>query len=128
MTNMSISGSQSPFSMTYGLVSKEVVALAQHQLEILECRFPNYHYILYEWPFYWSRIEIFGGNRPSVASMVLVVSFTPRSIKIAAPPFKVLTLIHDPRRRYHNLAEEINYADPRFTENTLSDILERLAR
>ena len=101
-------------------ISFEIVTLAEQQLEALKRRFPHvstkYH-ILRNHPDvitvdpYYLRVEIteITGRNNRVR---LVVSFLDSSIVIMT---------------YCPLATEvINYADPRFTDDTIADILGRL--
>ena len=100
---------------------KEIWELATHHKEILERRFPNYGYEMYEWD-HWLRIEV------SDRETIFIVAFSLNYLKTATPPFGnveimvPLTLIHT----NPNFTEEISYADPKFTDNFLIDTLVEL--
>ena len=90
-------------------VTKEIWALANHQLDMLGYRFPHYDCILYEsavstWPDFWLYIEVHNGYRT-----VLKASFSADSVRIAP---------------YSEDDIDLNYADPEFTDNVISYVLE----
>ena len=100
--------------MTDGRISKEVWLLAKHHMKILRCKFPefpDYNYGLFEHPKYWLRLQVTTG-RYFDRCPILRVSFSSSSIKIETKPF-----------RLKSLAKIINYADPAFTDDVLSDLL-----
>ena len=121
----------------YPRISKAICLLVEHHKDILKSRFPDYEYKIYECPNDWLRIEI--SDQRIGNGVLLVASFSSSSIKIAnqvvntrlASPSKdklnartglPMTFIHIAP----NFTEEISYADPKFTDDMLSDILEGL--
>ena len=95
-------------------LTEEILDLAKHQLEILERRFPEYKYILYKSKGCWVAVET-GENIE-----ILMVSFFHSHIRIA--PFSFVQLHEHLHRDPFNL----DYADPKFTDDFLSDILREL--
>ena len=112
--------------VTSGRILKEVLALAAHHREILQRRFSSYDYYLYEYPKCRIRFEVWKRGAAHVRGLarrieddradLLIASFSSSDIQIRVPPI------------CPEFTEEISYADPKFTDNTLSDILERLER
>ena len=96
-----------------GHVFQEVLDLAKHHLRILERKFPNYGYALYE-SGSSIRLQVSDGSMFETSTL-LVAFFSSSSISISNH-----LLIH--------AIEEISYADPKFTDDLLSDKLERLGR
>ena len=90
-------------------VSEEVQALAEYHLDILKRRFPDHKHQYHDE--FWVRIEKEG------CSTIFVIVFSEDSVRILTgregeivPP----------------IDETIDYADPRFTDDTLSEIIERV--
>ena len=98
---------------------KEILLIAEQQKEVLERKFPSYKHLIYLIPDCHLRVEHPNGTRLAAphnidsARVILVASFSSSSIEIAynssKPPW------------FWSI--KVNYADPKFTENTLSDIL-----
>ena len=94
---------------------EEMRVLAKHHKQILERKFQNYACLLVDWPdgLCYIDVEVYDGSR-----LLLVASFASSRVHITrgnrgqlfAPDLSADDIIFD-------------YADPRFTENTLSDIL-----
>ena len=104
-------------------VPEEIAALAQHQLEILERRFPNHKH----------SIQGLGSNNCCLIVAnnnkycLLQISFRSNSIEIL-PSFASLldNLADHLDGRPRNMLEDViilDYADPRFTDDTISDII-----
>ena len=122
--------------LALGRISKEILALAIHHKEMLERRFPSLTCNLREVPYcpvggYWLRLQI---SEEAVEfpplfqnRCILAVSFSSDFIKIERT-HRWLPWPKPHWPRVFELMEEINYADPRFTENILSDILVELVR
>ena len=86
--------------------------LADHHKKILQSRFSDYDYV------YLSMYDDELRLRISVGPIIiLMILFSPSHVRF---------VIYPPGNR--DLEEELSYADPRFTDNFLSDILERLGR
>ena len=94
-------------------VFKEIRLLADHHLAILQSRFSDYDYAyLSSPPTHDDELRL----RISVGfNIILVVLFSPSHVRF---------VVYQPGNR--DLEEEISYADPRFTDDFLSDILGRL--
>ena len=90
---------------------EEILALAEHHKQILERKFPNYVYLLVDWPdgLCYVDVEVYDHSRA-----LLVASFSTSCVHITRG---------DPDLVFSNDETVFDYADPRFTENTLSDIL-----
>ena len=82
--------------------------LAEHHKRILERRFPNYVHSLHERPLdYLLLVEIWENN-----ATILDVSFLSDRVQVVTPPiFGSIDII-------------LYYADPEFTDDTLSEIAE----
>ena len=91
-------------------ITEEVWLLAKHQRDILERRFPHYKCILHK-----SLSECWISVETDVI-MILSASFTDSSILISLPALPPSHI------------KEVNYADPRFTENILSDVVGELEK
>ena len=95
-------------------MSSDIWLIANHHLSILRRKFERpFHYEMHEFGPLLLRLDIWKNRE-----LILVVSFLSSSIKSA-----------DNQRagEHHNAsAEEINYADPRFTDSILPDILEKV--
>ena len=101
-----------------GCISDEIWLLAYHQKEILERRFPNYEYDLYEYPVSIIRFEVTISQwSPSPVShekvVALSITFTDSFLRIIIPL---------------DCTEVIPYYDPRFTDDLLSDRLRSSAK
>ena len=89
--------------------------LAHYNIGILRHRFPNYEYEAHEFGPLLLRLEVWKNK-----DIILIASFSSSFVKIA--------WIGQPYERYPLMSiEEIDYADPRFTDNTIADILGELA-
>ena len=86
-------------------VTDEIRALALHHLDILKRRFPNYNCHLFDWPYCWIRAD-------SNDSVIFTAIFYTDSLKIAGCAKPICNNINI-----------VNYADPRFTDDFISDIL-----
>ena len=95
---------------TSGHTPKEILALAEHQLGILKRRFPNYEHVLYKHGICWISVSDKGG------SIILAISFYSSSIEIISSfgDEETITIEED---------FVLDYADPRFTDDTISDKL-----
>ena len=93
-------------------VPKEISLLAEHHKAVLESRFPDYDYGYEMWDADWLRFMI-----SERGAAILSVLFSSNHVRVVVyPPGNF------------DLEEEINYTDPRFTDDFLSDILKRLVR
>ena len=101
-------------------VSKEISLLAEHHKDILESRFPDHDYEYFSYQDDCIRLVI--SERDDRDAIFLIVSFSSSSIRIAIPFAGMSTL---DAGHYFIL---IDYADPKFTDDTVSDILKRLGR
>lgn len=122
-------------------MTKEIWTLAQHHKDILERRFlNNYRYALHESSTFtlgtsftdchfldWLRLEVWEAYN----LILLVASFSSSFVKIEFSPFKEMAGTSfvvrngNPRHAaFANFTKEISYADPKFTDDMLSDILE----
>ena len=88
----------------------EIVILARHQKEILERRFPNMLIVIHEYDPSNDCLMIVGNEEYPI---ILQISFRPNSIEIIPPD------ILSPNDKCVTL----DYADPKFTDDTISDIL-----
>ena len=86
-------------------MSIEVRALAEHHLDILKRRFPNYNYHLFDYPYCWIRADWYD-------SIIFTAIFYADSLKIAGCA-----------KTIRNNISTVNYADPRFTDDFISDKL-----
>ena len=93
---------------------KEIIVLAKHQRMILEHRFPNYEHFLYERA---SPCLMNVGN--DSCSTILQITFYPDRISIISS-FK-----DEDEENTINIEglTIVKYADPKFTDDTISDIL-----
>ena len=109
-------------------VPKEVWVIAEHQKEMLKRRFPSYECRIYEWPNGWLRFEVW--NKGNIAMLVAV--FSSSRVRIMIPPFiqRDKYLLPNFCKGYadNEWAEVVHYADPKFTDDALSDMLEELVR
>ena len=92
--------------------TREIVALAEHQLEILKRRLPNYGH----------SIHVLGSHGLIITSSknyLFQISFRSRSVEI-------LLSIGDGEETSDTTDESIilDYADPKFTDDAISDIIE----
>ena len=87
-------------------VPKEIVTLAEHQLEILDRRFPNNKHTLYKHG--WACWISVRDNAPTI----IWVSFCSNFIEIvwSYVDKEAISII-------------LNYADPNFTDDAISDII-----
>ena len=87
----------------------EICLLVEHHKDILWRKFPNYGYEVYEWPEYWLRIDI---RLNDCTIFIASFSFNCVQFSTSSSDFSFI--------------EEINYSDPRFTDDMLPDMLRRL--
>ena len=94
----------------YMVVPKEVLALAKHHLEILERKFPQYKYAFVEggWPDCWICVRERG-------CLIYEITFMSSSIQIRPSWMHV----------NHSTDIVVDYADPRFTDDTIFDVIEK---
>ena len=103
-------------------VPEEVSLLAEHHKAILESRFPDYDYEYLDHPYRNDCMQLVVSDD---GITVLTASFSSNSIH---------TRLNRGRRIIYGILDtghdsiDIDYADPQFTENMLSDMLERLRR
>ena len=101
-------------------IPKEIWVLVNHHKEILERRFPNCKCALLAPSSYWLRLNI-----SNEGLNALIASFSSSSIKIDHPHLDCWI----PKTYFEpGLTEVVDYADPRFTDDFIGDILERLGR
>ena len=95
-------------------IIKEVWILAQYQKGILERKFPKCQHVLYEYCLsdHWARLEVQRSTRPH--HPILIASFSTSCVRINA---------NAPLGFYDH---KIDYADPKFTDDLLSDMLKRM--
>lgn len=113
--------------------SKEIWILAEHHYDILMRKFPDYAYVLHEDDTYlpakvtewWLQLVV-----SERGTTLLIASFSSSFVKVELSPFKEMTMStkYGSGIIFANRIEVIEYADPKFTDNVLTNMLERLAR
>ena len=93
---------------TFGKISDEIWDLAAHHLEILKHKFPGYRCDLYESNEGWAVIRV----ESSEGAMIISASFSTDRVTI------VHHVVISPFER-----EIIHYADPRLTDDIISDLI-----
>ena len=99
--------------MNLGVVPEERVALAKHQMEILERRFPNHDCQLYALGS--PMCYIFGNNKNYPNPYLFQISFRSSSVEI-------LLSIGDEDKEIEERTI-LDYADPRFTDDIIPDMI-----
>ena len=100
--------------------TKEAFLLAEQQLEVLERRFPNYEHSMHgAFGCCWIRVD----GHPGLG-VILVADFLCDHVKIGTASHQDDSSWSD--RFTFLLPIVVHYADPGFTKNTLSDILEEV--
>ena len=90
-------------------VNKEILALARHHKQILKRRFPCFNYLE---GYMDDCVHIDVETRDALRSTILVVIFSLSSIQISIRPFDDRDIVLD-----------VNYADPKFTDEIVYDVL-----
>ena len=100
-------------------IHEEISILSDHHKAILKSRFPDYDYAYEVYDADWLRLRISKGGSKAGAvpphHTILMVFFSSSHVKVVV---------------YHDFPnyEMISYADPRFTDDFIGDILERVTR
>ena len=93
--------------------SEEIVILARHQKEILERRFPNILIVIHEYSTSDNCLMVVGNEEYPI---IFQISFRPSSVEI------ILSFREEARE---DECITLDYADPKFTDDTISDIYDK---
>ena len=113
--------------------AQEIWDLAEHHIDILKREFPDiyaspfpsipkYKYGIFyddnlENPKVWLRVEIWDDPDPSIKRIILEAAFYSSSVKI---------ITYDRNPHASARCEIIDYADPKFTDNILHDLIKEM--
>ena len=112
-------------SETFG---EEVIqVLVEHQKRTLERKFPDYEcFEAFQYSSCFLRVQTVRKNIEDVTRMIFIASFSPSSIQVMVGRVGMTTLWWLPPFDTCDVILDLDYADPKFTDDTISDMLEKL--